>query len=251
MSENAQEQEMEIEALEAILLDDIEEIESDEANLNTDAQCYQITISPMGDDEDEPTEIPVRLALVFAHTPDYPSEPPLLAVRSLQGVKQSDVMELQAKLEEEAQANLGMAMMYTLATSAKEWLRSKYGDKGEEEEEEEEEVKEEVIEPHGLPVTRETFMDWRDRFEAEIALEQAKLLPDAALLASKEKRIGGRQWFESGRHNQKGAARAAVAEGEENAEGDEGEEFDEDFDDEDFDEEDVLEHYLAEKHEQQ
>ena len=40
------------------------------------------------------------------------------------------------------QANLGMAMMYTLATSAKEWLIGKYGKV--EEEEEDEEKKEEV-----------------------------------------------------------------------------------------------------------
>ena len=40
------------------------------------------------------------------------------------------------------QSNLGMAMMYTLATSAKEWLIGKYGKV--EEEEEDEEKKEEV-----------------------------------------------------------------------------------------------------------
>lgn len=31
-----------------------------------------------------------------------------------------------------------------------------------------------IIVPHGEPVTVETFMAWRDRFEAELALERAK-----------------------------------------------------------------------------
>ncbi|XP_048590881.1 RWD domain-containing protein 1-like [Brassica napus] len=93
----------------------------------------------------------------------------------------------------------------------------------------------------GEPVTLETFMAWRKRFEAELALERAKLMPESALTAPKEKKLTGRQWFESGR------TRRAVLTADQESE----EEDDEDiyFDDEDFedDEEDMLEHYLAEK----
>ncbi|KAK2654246.1 hypothetical protein Ddye_014102 [Dipteronia dyeriana] len=100
-----------------------------------------------------------------------------------------------------------------------------------------------VIIPHGEPVTVETFLAWRERFEAELALERAKLMPESALTAPKEKKLTGRQWFESGRATAKGAA--TVAEGSE-----EEEDEDIDFDDDDFEddeEEDMLEHYLAEK----
>ena len=31
-----------------------------------------------------------------------------------------------------------------------------------------------VIIPHGEPVTLETFVAWRERYEAELALERAK-----------------------------------------------------------------------------
>lgn len=31
-----------------------------------------------------------------------------------------------------------------------------------------------VVVPHGEPVTVETFLAWRERFEAELALERAK-----------------------------------------------------------------------------
>lgn len=234
------EQEMEIEALQAILMDDIEEIESDSSGLGTSNRCFQITISPMDDDEDEPTDIPVRLAVIFAHSPTYPDEPPLLKVRSLQGIKDADIRELQEKLEGEANENLGMAMMYTLATSAKEWLREKHGQKEDDDAGDEVEEKEEVYEPHGEVVTGENFLAWRERFEAELALEKAKLMPEAALLASKEKRLTGRQWFEM-----KGGK---VVEFEEIEEDDKDLDFDDDFDDdEDIDEDDMLDHYLTEK----
>uniref|UniRef100_A0A2P2MTV3 RWD domain-containing protein 1 isoform X2 n=1 Tax=Rhizophora mucronata TaxID=61149 RepID=A0A2P2MTV3_RHIMU len=134
-----------------------------------------------------------------------------------------------------------MAMVYTLVTSAKEWLSERYGQENDSNDmQDEQAAKDEVIVPHGEPVTVETFLAWRERFEAELALERAKLMPDSALTAPKERKLTGRQWFETGRV--KGAA--TVTEGSE-----EEDEEDVDFDDDDFedDEEDMLEHYLAEK----
>ncbi|KAG0571491.1 hypothetical protein KC19_VG015800 [Ceratodon purpureus] len=87
-----------------------------------------------------------------------------------------------------------MAMMYTLAKSAKEWLREKYVH-ADVEENDEDDVEKEVIEKHGEVVTVESFMAWRDRYEAEIALENAKFMPESVFMASKEKQTGGRQWF--------------------------------------------------------
>ncbi|XP_020098790.1 RWD domain-containing protein 1 isoform X2 [Ananas comosus] len=184
-----------------------------------------------------------QLALIFSHTEKYPDEPPLLNVRSVRGIKSEDLMLLKENLEKEASENLGMAMIYTLVTSAKEWLSEKFGhDVPVEDTEETDTAKDDVIIPHGEPVTVESFIAWRERFEAELALERAKLMPESALTAPKEKKITGRQWFESGRHAAKGAA--AVAEGSE-----EEEEEDIDFDDDFEDEEDMLEHYLAESSE--
>ncbi|KDP40806.1 hypothetical protein JCGZ_24805 [Jatropha curcas] len=237
-----QEQEMEIEALEAILMDDFKEIHSSESGLNTSSRCFQITISPQDDDDAyDSTAIPVQLALIFSHTQNYPDEPPLLNVKSIRGIQPGDLNILKEKLEHEASENLGMAMVYTLVTSAKEWLSEKYGqDASDENIEDEQAAKEDIIVPHGEPVTIDTFLAWRERFEAELALERAKLMPESALTAPKEKKLTGRQWFESGRA--KGTA--PVNEGSE-----EEDEEEIDFDDDDFedDEEDMLEHYLAEK----
>ncbi|KAJ9190303.1 hypothetical protein P3X46_001519 [Hevea brasiliensis] len=241
MTDYGPEQEMEIEALEAILMDDFKEIHSSESGLDTSNRCFQITISPQDDDADDPMDTPVQLALIFSHTEKYPDESPLLNVKSIRGIQTVDLRILKEKLEQEASENLGMAMIYTLVTSAKEWLSEKYGqDASNENIEDEQAAKEDIIVPHGEAVTVDTFLAWRERFEAELALERAKLMPESALTAPKEKKLTGRQWFESG--GAKGAA--PIKEG-----SDEEDEEDIDFDDDDFedDEEDMLEHYLAEK----
>lgn len=235
---------MEIEALEAILMDDFKEIHSSESGLNTSNRCFQIKVIPQDDEGDE-LSTPVELALIFSHTEKYPDEPPLLNVKSLRGIHTEDLRILKENLEQEASENLGMAMVYTLVSSAKEWLSERYGaDTNAEDAEAEEATKDDVIIPHGEPVTVETFLAWRERFEAELALERAKLMPESALTAPKEKRLSGRQWFESGRGSARGPVVAAEGSDVEDEE-------DIDFDDDDFedDEEDMLEHYLAEKSE--
>uniref|UniRef100_A0A0C9S675 TSA: Wollemia nobilis Ref_Wollemi_Transcript_15442_1175 transcribed RNA sequence n=1 Tax=Wollemia nobilis TaxID=56998 RepID=A0A0C9S675_9CONI len=238
MTDHVQEQEMEIEALQAILMDDIKEIDCSESGLNTGGRCFQIILSPKDDDDDDSsTDIPVFVALTFAHSEKYPDEPPILGVKSLQGMGYEDVKQLKEKLEHEAVENLGMAMIYTLVTSAKEWLREKYsGTEDFENGDTEDTSKDDIITPHGEAVTVETFLAWRERFEAEQALERAKFLPESALTAPKEKKLTGRQWFEM-----KGG-KPTVEESEEDEEEDI--DFDEDFDD---DEEDMLDHYLTEK----
>ncbi|KAJ0986484.1 hypothetical protein J5N97_004840 [Dioscorea zingiberensis] len=225
MTDYAQEQEMEIEALQAILMDEFEEIDCSESGLATTNRCFRIILSPQDDDIDEANYTPVQLALIFSHTESYPDEPPLLNVKSIRGIKPEDLITLKEKLENEASENLGMAMVYTLVSSAKEWLGEKFGQGAEVEEiEETDTAKDEVIVPHGEPVTIETFIAWRERFEAELALERAKLMPESALTAPKEKKLTGRQWFESGRAQARGSTVVA-----EKSEEDDEEDFD--FDD--------------------
>ncbi|KAG0571490.1 hypothetical protein KC19_VG015700 [Ceratodon purpureus] len=91
MTDHEAEQEMEIEALQAILMDDIEEVPSGESGLVTAARCFHIRVSSMDNDEEEPTDIPVQLAVIFAHTPTNPDAAPLLKVRSLQGIIDADI----------------------------------------------------------------------------------------------------------------------------------------------------------------
>ncbi|KAL8252432.1 hypothetical protein R6Q59_036125 [Mikania micrantha] len=117
---------MEIEALEAILMDEFQEIHPSESGLNTSNRCFQITLSPQDDETDESSTTPVQLGLIFSHTEKYPDEIPLLNVRSIRGIHTSDLKVLKEKLEQEASENLGMAMIYTLVSSAKDWLSERF-----------------------------------------------------------------------------------------------------------------------------
>jgi len=232
------EQEMEIEALQAILMDDIKELEPEEG-LGGETPTYHITIAPKDEDEDEPTEIPVRLGLVFRHTLGYPDEPPVFKVRSIRGVRDVDLLKIQTRLENEVQENLGMSMMFSLAQSAKELLRAIVcgtDDNMEEEaaqklskKEEAELAHKRALREQGTPVTAESWNAWFDRFSAEIALEKAKMATNIEI--SKKNRMSGKAYFENKYLNQEG--------------GDE-DELEEDFDfgEELDDDDDLLDEFL-------
>ncbi|KAL8458450.1 hypothetical protein ACS0TY_036095 [Phlomoides rotata] len=146
MTDYKQEQDMEIEALEAILMDDFKEIPSSESGLNTSNRCFQITICPQDDEADESNIPLVRLALIFSHTERYPDEPPLVSVKSLKAIPMGDLKVLKEKLDQEAEENLGMAMVYTLVGSAKEWLSERFSQDVEDDSNEEAEAaKDEVF----------------------------------------------------------------------------------------------------------
>ncbi|CAK7356818.1 unnamed protein product [Dovyalis caffra] len=117
MTEHVQEQEMEIEALEAILMDEFKEIHSSESGLNTSNRCFEITISPQDDDADESTVLPVQLGLVFSHAEKYPDEPPLLNVKSIRGIQSGDLKILKEKLEQENVVKLWRYNTYDGAAS--------------------------------------------------------------------------------------------------------------------------------------
>ncbi|KAJ0677470.1 putative RWD domain-containing protein [Helianthus annuus] len=247
MTDYMQEQEMEIEALKAILMDEFEGLmmrlsrtiqvlyhtSSCRIITSNDAHLFKHVFS-----------VAVQLGLVFSHTHKYPDEIPLLNLKSIKGISASDLTVLKEKLEQEASENLGMAMIYSLVTSSKEWVTERFAhDTGDYDILEETANKDEIIVPHGEPVTVETFLAWREKFEAELALERAKLLPESALVTTKEKKLTGKQWFESGRASKRAPP---IIEGS----NDEDEDIDFDDDDDDnseVDEEDMLDHYLAEK----
>ncbi|KAF3341496.1 RWD domain-containing protein 1 [Carex littledalei] len=95
----------------------------------------------------------------------------------------------------QAKENLGMAMMYTLAASAKEWLTEKFCSGAVEEPEVTAKPEDEVIMPHGEAVTTESFLAWREQFEAELALERAKFINLIFVLLEHRK---GQLWWQKG-----------------------------------------------------
>jgi len=243
---------MEIEALQSIFMDgELTEAEGADAIAGAPGTSWQVLVSPLEEGEEDEAEVPMRVGLVFAHTPAYPEEPPLLKVRSVSGVADADCAELLAQLEEQAAGAVGMAMVFDLAEAAKEWLRDKAGASSapaltpEQEEklrQEEEERRIAELRRLGTPVTKESYTAWLESYEAELALERAKESFAANKPAGEKdkKRQTGRQYFES-----KGVE--AYSEGGIEAE-DDGEDFDFDaLEDDDFDEDAMLDSFLQQR----
>eukprot|EP00899_Mesostigma_viride_P015061 jgi/Mesvir1/23556/Mv18253-RA.1 len=239
------EQDMEIEALQAILTDEMREIPPDDpaAPAGSSGRCFQVIISPKDAVEEEPTDIPIRMSITFSHTPNYPDELPLLRVTAVRNCGPADVEELFGKITDEANSSLGMAMIFQLVTLAKDWMRERFNPESLQEQAENDAAKEEQrrLEAeeekrrHGTKVTVETFLAWREMFEAEMALKRAQMSSQVAALGRAGK-ITGRKYFETRKFGDKESA----------SEGEDDEWADED-DDEEIDEDDLLDEYLREK----
>lgn len=123
------EQEMEIEALQAILMDDITEFEGNTPDgWKAAGPLYKIMIDPAEEGEEPVADEDEKLIdLIFAHTERYPEEAPHFKVRSVRGLSDADLAEATALLRAQVEENMGMAMIYTLVGAAKEWLRGGRG----------------------------------------------------------------------------------------------------------------------------
>lgn len=238
--DHQEEQQLELEALEAILMDDLQSFEGTRpAGWPTDAEIHLVRIRPSKDAATAASDTELEAELLFAHTPSYPEEAPLVKIRSAVGLSDRDIEKMQALLEEQVEENLGMAVVYALVTAAQEWLTEKVSADVEVEvdpeiakkaAEEAEERRLAEMRRLGTPVTPETFAPWKVRFYAELAAARAR----SQKAKESEGRITGKQFF-----LQADSRRAA---GE--PDGDyvsEGELSDEDFDYSDDDDDGMLE----------
>jgi len=94
-----------------------------------------------------------------------------------------DITRVQSLVEGEIEENKGMAMMFNLVEAAREWLRDKVNASGvsglsPEEQKKVLEAEEErrILEQrsHGTPVTEESFLEWKFKFQEELRALAAK-----------------------------------------------------------------------------
>lgn len=181
-----EEQKSEIEALESIYYGDF-------TILSTEPYKFSIPIKT--DDHDSENNTGLSCDLVITYTPKYPDEAPIIEVENVENFEESFKSKLLKHLEEQVEENLGMVMVFTLVSSAQEWLHTKYEEEMKAKEEQEAMRIKEVEEAErkrfeGTRVTIETFLKWRQQFEEEMGIDKKRELID-----KEGRKLTGRELF--------------------------------------------------------
>ncbi|RPB28426.1 RWD-domain-containing protein [Terfezia boudieri ATCC MYA-4762] len=224
-----EEQEQEIEVLQSIYPDELTIIDDESIRIRIPLETPPGFELPgangdtdEGDDADEPT--PPTLLLTVKYPSTYPDAAPDLdlsldpscprGVFDFPSDRDSILTDLPSTIGE----NLGMAMVFTLVTTIKDaaeqliQARVDAIEKAREDVIRQEEEKE-MAKFKGTPVTRETFMAWREKFRAEMEELKRKREKDrededkakrgnaaqaVAAAEAMKKRMTGKQLYQSG-----------------------------------------------------
>ncbi|KAJ8870452.1 hypothetical protein PR048_029474 [Dryococelus australis] len=142
--------------------------------------------------------------LKFEYTAKYPDEPPEVDVFERENFEEDDEMLLREHILKEANENLGTVMVFTLVSSAQEWLSTKWDEIKKEREETATRKAKEVEEAErkrfeGTRVTVESFMQWKEKFDAEFNTKknQEKEEKEGRKLTGKELFIADKTLIES------------------------------------------------------
>ncbi|XP_071997834.1 RWD domain-containing protein 1 [Engystomops pustulosus] len=189
MTDYAEEQRNELEALESIYADSF-------TVFSTSPQSFSITVSSEAGEEEEN----VQVSLKFTYVESYPDEAPLYEIVSQDNLEDSDASAVLALLQEQAQENLGMVMIFTLVSAVQDKLNEivdQIKTRREEEKIRKEKEAEEAEKKrfHGTPVTIENFLNWKAKFDAEMS-EVKKKRQKEEEQAGKIK-LTGKQLFET------------------------------------------------------
>ncbi|OQR84842.1 hypothetical protein ACHHYP_12630 [Achlya hypogyna] len=207
MADYAEEQMMEVEALESIYMDDFTKIQDSPV-------VVKVHIVPNQDGENNH----VALSLTCTLPETYPEAAPAIDIILEKGLSDRQEKEIRALLDSQVEENMGMAMIYTISEAIREYLveNNREGNDGSEYQEmlrrmESKQKKEDTAAAaaqakldeenasvttksnEGTPVTVESFNAWKAKFDAEMMSKVA-----GKTGVSTEKRLTGRQLWTSG-----------------------------------------------------
>ncbi|KYN17059.1 RWD domain-containing protein 1, partial [Trachymyrmex cornetzi] len=176
----------EIEALESIYCGELEILATE--------PFYTFAI-PIKTEEYEPeTDNGLSCRLEFTYTAKYPDESLLISIMEQENFEDGDE-KLKAHLIEQMNENLGMVMVFTLVSTAQEWLnvqwdkiKLKREENAAQKLKEEEEAERRRFE--GTRVTVESFLNWKEIFDEEMGYTKRKELTDR-----EGKKLTGRELF--------------------------------------------------------
>uniref|UniRef100_H3D288 RWD domain-containing protein 1 n=1 Tax=Tetraodon nigroviridis TaxID=99883 RepID=H3D288_TETNG len=112
MTDYAEEQRNELEAIESIYP------ESFTAVLSDDPTSFTITVTSDPGDSGETVEATIK----FTYVEKYPDEPPLWEIHSQENLEERDAQDILTLLQQQVEENLGMVMIFTLVTAVQEKL---------------------------------------------------------------------------------------------------------------------------------
>ncbi|XP_062510208.1 RWD domain-containing protein 1-like [Corticium candelabrum] len=191
MTNYAEEQLNEIEALQSIYSDEFEEIGSN-------PWCFRIAVQSENFTSSDSDKETAFVVVQFTLGSLYPDEPPDVELKSPRMVDEDQLVQISSTLSDTICENIGMVMIYTLVTAVQDCLNRIVDEKMQTTKEEKQRqtivtsldmLQEAVV--SGTPVTRDTFAAWKDAFIKEQEQSNA-LRPDPS--ASK---LTGRQLFQN------------------------------------------------------
>ncbi|XP_037639624.1 RWD domain-containing protein 1 [Sebastes umbrosus] len=189
MTDYAEEQRNELEAIESIYPDSY-------TVLADDPISFTITVASDAGEDGETSEATLK----FTYVEKYPDEPPLWEIHSQENLEDNDVEDVLTLLQQQAEENLGMVMIFTLVTAVQEKL-NEIVDTTKNRREEEKQRKEAEAEEaekvlfQGTVVTIENFLMWKARFEVEMNELRRKRQKEEEL--GVKLKLTGKQLFET------------------------------------------------------
>lgn len=194
-----EEQQQELEALESIYYEEFEKLEDSPPSF----RIFVKSEDPYEDFVEEEDKYLATLYLYIQYPEHYPEEIPIMEIQDAEGLEESDIDNILVELKQVAEENIGMGMVFALATQLKEIIDTLVIERKERMEKEEEErvQKEEEAERkkhEGTKVTVESFLAWKGQFEKEmLELEESQIKQKKKNEFKKVKtQLTGRQLFE-------------------------------------------------------
>ncbi|XP_026150168.1 RWD domain-containing protein 1 isoform X2 [Mastacembelus armatus] len=188
MTDYAEEQRNELEAIESIYPDSF-------TVLSDEPTSFTITVTSVAGEHGETVEATLK----FTYVKKYPDEPPLWEIHSQENLEDSDVEDILTLLQQQAEENLGVVMIFILVTAVQEKLNEivdvmKNRQEEEKQRREREAEEAEKVAFQGTVVTIENFLVWKAKFELEMAELRRKRQKEEEQ-AGKPK-LTGKQLFE-------------------------------------------------------
>lgn len=189
MTDYGEEQRNELEAIESIYPDSFTVLSEDPAS-------FTITVTSDAGENDETVEVTLK----FTYVEKYPDEPPLWEIYAQENLEDSDAEDILSLLQQQAEENLGMVMIFTLVTAVQEKLneivdqiKSRQEEEKRRKEKEAEEAEKKAFQ--GTVVTIETFLSWKAGFEREMTELKKKKQKEEE--QSGKNKLTGKQLFET------------------------------------------------------